>query len=90
MVIAKQLEILLVTIGSDWLPEWVTSFNSDYTYAPAADFFLPSTAEYAALWSGDCCTVSECLDLFERNNMRLALVRHANSLIAKAEGYLRL
>jgi len=88
--VATQLGIPLVTIGSDWPPEWVSSYNADYNHAPASDFFLPSTAVYEEMWRGHCQAIRECLEIAEKANLRLGFEPRANSFIANVDAFLRL
>ena len=88
--IAKRLGIELVTIGSDWPSEWVTEYRPEYQHGPAGSYFIPSTREYEQTWCGYVDAIGECLEIACRNNQRLAVEPRANSLIATADGFLRM
>lgn len=88
--IARQLGIRLVTFGSDWPPEWVRSYRSEYQHGPAGDFFVPSSDDWQRIWSGHLEALARCLDVAAQHGLRLGLEPRANSLVSTTDGFLRL
>jgi sugar phosphate isomerase/epimerase len=88
--IAKQLGISLVTIASDWPPEWVAKYSSAYEHAPAEEFWVPSRQEYDRLWGDHIEALKSCLEIAEKNHLRMGYEPRANSLVANVDSFLRL
>lgn len=88
--IAKDLGISIATIASDWPPEWVSSYKSEYAHAPAAEFDVPSSKEYDLVWSGYDSAISECLEIADKHRVRLGLEPRANCLVSTADSFLRM
>ena len=74
MEIARDLGIPLVTIASDWPPEWVSSYSTDYAHAPAAAFDVPSRTAYDRVWSSYVAAISECLEIADKHQLETILV----------------
>jgi sugar phosphate isomerase/epimerase len=88
--IARDLGISVVTIASDWPPEWVSTYSSQYAHAPAADFDAPSSEDYDRLWSDYIAAISQCLEIAGKHGMRFGLEPRANCLLSTADSFLRL
>ncbi len=88
--IAKELGISVVTIASDWPPEWVSSYSREYTHAPAAEFHVPSSEDYNRVSAGYIAAISECLEIADKHRIRFGLEPRANSLISTADSFLGL
>jgi sugar phosphate isomerase/epimerase len=88
--IAKRLGISLVTIASDWTPEWVSSYSQAYAHAPAKEFQVPSRQEYDRVWSGHVQAVAKCLEIAEKNQMQLGYEPRANCLVSSVDSFLRM
>src|SRR5437763_1655609 len=80
--IARRLSISLVTIASDWPPEWVSRYSQAYAHAPAEEFQVPSRQEYDRVWAEHVGAVQKCLEIVERNQMLLGYELRANCLVA--------
>jgi sugar phosphate isomerase/epimerase len=88
--IAQDLSIPLVTIGSDWPPEWVSHYREEYQHAPAEEFFVPSPGDYDRLWQAHVEAILECVAIAEKASVRFGLEPRANSLVASSDAFLRL
>jgi sugar phosphate isomerase/epimerase len=88
--IARDLGISVVTIASDWPPEWVSSYSPEYAHAPAADFDVPSSEDYDRLWSDYIAAISQCVEISAKHGMRFGLEPRANCLVSTADSFLRL
>lgn len=88
--IARDLGIPLVTIASDWPPEWVSSYSTDYAHAPAAAFDVPSRTAYDRVWSSYVAAISECLEIADKHRMQFGLEPRANCLVWNADSFLRM
>ncbi|HWQ55467.1 MAG TPA: sugar phosphate isomerase/epimerase family protein [Bryobacteraceae bacterium] len=88
--IARDLGIPLVTVGSDWPPEWVSSYRGEYEHAPAAEFFVASPAEYSDVWNGYVDAMRRCLETAAQRGVKLGVEPRANSLLATSDSFLRL
>ncbi len=88
--IAKELGILMATIASDWPPEWVSSYRTEYQHAPANEFSVPSAKEYESIWLAHSEAISKCVEIAAKHNMRFGLEPRANSLVSTADSFLRL
>jgi sugar phosphate isomerase/epimerase len=88
--IAQEMGISVLNITSDWPPEWVSSYSTEYANAPAAEFQVPSREEYDRVWSGHVAAVSECLEIAQKHKMRFGYEPRANCLVSGADGFLRL
>jgi len=87
--IAKRLGISLVTIASDWPPEWVSSYSGAYAHAPAEEFRVPSREAYDRIWCDHLGALASCLEIAEKNQVRMGYEPRANSLVANVDGFLR-
>lgn len=88
--IAKQLGTSLVSIASDWPPEWVTSYSKEYDHAPAADFTVPSAQEYDRVWEDHLAAIAQCTEIAEKNKVRFGYEPRANCLVWSVDSFLRL
>jgi hypothetical protein len=67
--IAKQLGISLVSLASDWPPEWVSKHSSAYAHAPPEEFQVPSRQEYDRVWSDHVRGLAGCLEIAIRTGL---------------------
>lgn len=88
--IAKQLGTSLVSIASDWPPEWVTSYSKEYDHAPAAEFHVPSRQEFDRVWQDHGAAIGACLEIAEKNKMRFGYEPRANCLVSNVDSFLRM
>jgi len=88
--IAQQLGTMLVSIASDWPPEWVTSYSKEYDHAPAAEFGVPSRQEYDRVWQDHLAVIGQCLEIAEKNKVRFGYEPRANCLVSNVDGFLRM
>jgi sugar phosphate isomerase/epimerase len=88
--VAKRLGIRLVTIASDWPPEWVSSYSAAYEHAPAEEFGVPSRQEYDRIWSDHMGALANCLEIAEKHQMRMGYEPRANSLVSNVDSFLRM
>jgi sugar phosphate isomerase/epimerase len=88
--IAKQLGTTLVSIASDWPPEWVTSYRAEYDHAPAAEFNVPSRQEFDRVWEDHVAAIDECLEIAERHKVHFGYEPRANCLVSNVDSFLRM
>lgn len=88
--IAKRLGISLVSIASDWPPEWVSKYSTAYEHAPAEEFQLPSRLDYDRVWDEHIGALASCLEIAEKNDLRMGYEPRANSLVSNVDSFLRM
>jgi sugar phosphate isomerase/epimerase len=88
--IAQEMGISVLSIASDWPPEWVSSYSAEYAHAPAAEFQVPSSQEYGHIWTGHVEAISECLEIALKYKMQLGLEPRANCLVSGVDSFLRM
>jgi sugar phosphate isomerase/epimerase len=90
MEIAKRLGVSLVTIASDWPPEWVSKYSAAYAHAPAEEFQVPSREEYDRVWAEHVRAVASCFEIAQKNQIRLGYEPRANCLVSNVDSFLRM
>jgi sugar phosphate isomerase/epimerase len=88
--IARDMDISLVSMASDWAPELVGSYRSEYVHCPPDAVLWPKGFDWKNYWNAYVRRITECFELAKGAGLTMAYEPRANTVVGNLDAYLRL
>jgi len=87
---AKRLGSTIMNMASEFPPELVTKYRSEYVHSPADEFWVPLQVSWQSIWDAQVQVIQACADMAAERGMTLSLEPRAKCIVSTTDSFLRL